>query len=396
MPAFYAYPYVGPERIRSAAAGAQPGTVIGSADALAEWLEQNPDALAEGATYVVDLRGRLRVAPRRSEHVACASADPLLAAGEFTSGPPPQSPAPATTRRATPLTSTAYRARARAARGRARTAARVLSGPIVFRRFPRCREINVVKGGWFVCALCDADLPEQWNVSARAWRLLLVVAQRREHVQVLERRGVLLESLPAATSRKSRRMIFPERVLGSASAKRISSGRAMAPISLRHVRGQLLLQLASRLATPFFSVTNATSAVPLSSSGRPTTAASATARCAHQRALDLGGAEAMAGDVHHVVHAAHQPEVAVLVRRAPSPVKYMPGQLAEVRLLVALLVPHTVRSIDGHGPRDEQQPALPVRHRLARRDRGSRRRCPAAAASPSPAWWASRPAAARS
>ena len=35
-----------------------------------------------------------------------------------------------------------------------------------------------------------------------------------------------------AISRSSRRMILPERVFGSASVKRISSGRASAPISL--------------------------------------------------------------------------------------------------------------------------------------------------------------------
>ena len=35
-----------------------------------------------------------------------------------------------------------------------------------------------------------------------------------------------------AISRSRRRMILPERVLGSASVKRISSGRASAPISL--------------------------------------------------------------------------------------------------------------------------------------------------------------------
>ena len=46
-------------------------------------------------------------------------------------------------------------------------------------------------------------------------------------------------------------MILPERVLGSASVKRISSGRASAPISLRDVAAQLLLQLVGRLALAF-------------------------------------------------------------------------------------------------------------------------------------------------
>jgi hypothetical protein len=40
------------------------------------------------------------------------------------------------------------------------------------------------------------------------------------------------------------------------------------------------------------------------SCGKPTTAASATLRVRDQRALDLGGAQAVAGDVEHVVDAA--------------------------------------------------------------------------------------------
>ena len=41
-------------------------------------------------------------------------------------------------------------------------------------------------------------------------------------------------------------MILPERVFGSASVKRISSGRASAPISLATCALQLLLQLVGR------------------------------------------------------------------------------------------------------------------------------------------------------
>lgn len=37
----------------------------------------------------------------------------------------------------------------------------------VFRRCPACRELNVVRGGVFACAVCDGDLPRQWNVDPR-------------------------------------------------------------------------------------------------------------------------------------------------------------------------------------------------------------------------------------
>ncbi len=114
-------------------------------------------------------------------------------------------------------------------------------------------------------------------------------------------------------------MIFPERVFGSASVKRISSGRASAPISL-----------TTWSDSAFFSSGDAVDAVlqrheaedrlPLQLVRRADDGRLGDARVGDQRALDLGGAEAMAGDVQHVVDAPHDPEVAVLVlarRRRP-------------------------------------------------------------------------------
>src|SRR5438874_62239 len=77
-------------------------------------------------------------------------------------------------------------------------------------------------------------------------------------------------------SRSRRRMILPLRVLGSASVKRRSSGRAKAPISLATCSRSAFL----RSSLGFWldsSVTKAAIAWPFSSSGRPTPAASATA-----------------------------------------------------------------------------------------------------------------------
>ena len=70
-------------------------------------------------------------------------------------------------------------------------------------------------------------------------------------------------------------MILPLRVFGSASVKRISSGRAMAPISFTTCSFSAPLS-ASSTGTPACTVTKATRAWPFRSSGRPTTAASAT------------------------------------------------------------------------------------------------------------------------
>jgi RNA polymerase sigma factor (sigma-70 family) len=37
---------------------------------------------------------------------------------------------------------------------------------VVFRRCPTCGERNVVKDGWYVCGMCGAGLPADWNFSA--------------------------------------------------------------------------------------------------------------------------------------------------------------------------------------------------------------------------------------
>src|SRR5690606_13343871 len=83
-------------------------------------------------------------------------------------------------------------------------------------------------------------------------------------------------SRPAATSFKRRRMILPLRVLGSPSAKRMEAGRANLPMSLATCSESSCF-MASLGSMPAFSVTKATSAWPVRSSGRPTAAASATA-----------------------------------------------------------------------------------------------------------------------
>src|SRR5829696_6841831 len=78
--------YVGPEHVRAAAAHEQPGTEIQSIADLERWLEQHAaerEATGTAATFTVSLDGRMRLASRRSEHVACAGGLPVLSAGEI-------------------------------------------------------------------------------------------------------------------------------------------------------------------------------------------------------------------------------------------------------------------------------------------------------------------------
>lgn len=161
------YAYVGTDEVRAAAADAPAGTPIDSRDALARWLAAQADD-AEGeaitATFVVTPDGTLRVANRRSEHVACAGGQPVLSAGEMRFSRDSQRLVAATNQstgycpepESWPAVADALD-RAGVAHGRR------FDDEFTFRRCPACGERNLVKDGWFVCAICDAALPERWN-----------------------------------------------------------------------------------------------------------------------------------------------------------------------------------------------------------------------------------------
>ena len=142
------------------------GTPIRSGDDLSAWIaSRSSDAEPDGsliATFTVDVGGTLLLAPRRSEHVACAGGGPVLSAGEMTfldgdvseitnqsTGfcPEPESwPTVAAALDAIPVDRPDD-----------------FTTRVVFRLCPGCNERNIVKDGWFVCDLCGADLPENWN-----------------------------------------------------------------------------------------------------------------------------------------------------------------------------------------------------------------------------------------
>lgn len=166
----YAYCYVGPEEIRRAVSSFPIGTPIASVGDAETWLDAHADALVEGATYVVDLQGRLRLAPRRSEHVACAGGEEVLAAGEIRFHRAGHRLGVAEVSNQStgycPDTS-CWPAVARALEAAGINPPSGFSLEVVFRRCPRCGERNLVKEGWFVCVFCDADLPAGWNVAPR-------------------------------------------------------------------------------------------------------------------------------------------------------------------------------------------------------------------------------------
>lgn len=163
------YQYVGPADIRDSALAASPaGVPICNVDDLSTWLLSyaTTDARPDGslvATFTVTIEGTLLLAPRRSEHVACAAGGPVHSAGEITfcsdgnvseitnqsTGfcPEPESwPMVAAALDAIPVQRPDG-----------------FTTRVVFRLCSSCNERNIVKDDWFVCDLCGADLPENWN-----------------------------------------------------------------------------------------------------------------------------------------------------------------------------------------------------------------------------------------
>lgn len=77
------YRYVGPQELSRLA---RPAEVVDveSADVLDQWLSSRPRReRTQPLTYVITLDSMLRLAPRHSEHVACAAGADVLAAGEI-------------------------------------------------------------------------------------------------------------------------------------------------------------------------------------------------------------------------------------------------------------------------------------------------------------------------
>ena len=167
------YGYVGPADIRAGAVRADAeGRPIRSAADFAAWVrEQERDDLAEPFTYVVGPDWVLRLAPRRSEHVACAGGARVIGAGEIafareagrwlvteiSNQSTGYCPDPDTW----PVVAAAVE-RAELAHPGGFTHA------FVFRRCPDCGEHNVVKEADFVCVFCAGELPMYWNIDPNA------------------------------------------------------------------------------------------------------------------------------------------------------------------------------------------------------------------------------------
>lgn len=163
------YAYVGPADVAARVAGQPAGTLVGrpyDVVAYADKVGRPRRGEPLAATFVVDLRGRLLVADRHSEHVACAGRGDVLSAGEMffavqgddvrveeisnqSTGycPEPESWAA--------VAAALDRAGFEHPGGFTTTC--------VFRRCETSGQRNIVKDGWYRCDVCGSTLPDGWN-----------------------------------------------------------------------------------------------------------------------------------------------------------------------------------------------------------------------------------------
>lgn len=162
------YRYVGPGAIRLRAESAPGGARIGSPVDLRRWAADRADSReADGrvaATFVVDEEGRLLLADRRSEHIACSGGHPVRAAGEAFIAPDGSGVEEITN------LSTGFCPEPESWPAVAEALDRAgiphpgrYTAEFTFRRCPACGERNLVKDGAFECLLCGAGLPPAWN-----------------------------------------------------------------------------------------------------------------------------------------------------------------------------------------------------------------------------------------
>jgi hypothetical protein len=165
------YPYIGPDRIAARAAGLPPGVPVGSARDVLDWMgraDRESDRSGRvTATFVIDEGGRLRLANRRSEHVACSGGGRVLAAGEMTfSAGPGGIRVESVTNQSTGYCPEpeSWPAVARALEAAGIEPPAGYAPGFEFRRCERCSAINLIKDQLYECSICGADLPALWNL----------------------------------------------------------------------------------------------------------------------------------------------------------------------------------------------------------------------------------------
>lgn len=163
------YHYVGPEHILEDVAQQPPGSLITCEQDVLRWLQTphiQPDRdQCITVTFTVSTTHILRVADRHSEHVACAAGGPVLAAGELTFEVDEDVRVVTISNQSTGFCPEPdCWEDIKIALDRAKiTHPGHLTHPFIFRLCVHCGQRNLVKEQWFECAVCQEELPQNWN-----------------------------------------------------------------------------------------------------------------------------------------------------------------------------------------------------------------------------------------
>lgn len=148
-----------------------PRVLLDGIDAISTWIDDHLEEVDLenniAATFIVDTEFNLWIAERSSEHVACARLEDVYSAGEiFLSGSGKSAFIDHITNQSTGYCPEldSWPAVAKALSDTGIDFPDGFDPEFVFRRCPGCNQLNIVREDFFVCTMCDADLPETYNV----------------------------------------------------------------------------------------------------------------------------------------------------------------------------------------------------------------------------------------
>jgi hypothetical protein len=166
------YYYVGPREITDNTSLEASAKNISSINDILQWVKETNQDLDDmnqvTASFIIDQNGDLLISDRHSEHVACAGGAPVLSAGEisFQVSDNDVDVIHVTNQ------STGYCPEPKSWKTVQKVLDKVgLKHPpsfttaFEFRKCPNCETINIIKDEFYYCAVCDGELPAEWNFS---------------------------------------------------------------------------------------------------------------------------------------------------------------------------------------------------------------------------------------
>ena len=183
--------------------------------------------------------------------------------------------------------------------------------------------------------------------SAPAVRLVRVSPREAAEGSLVWMRSMTVESVSvvtspssrfSATSRSRRRMILPERVLGSSATIRIRLGLAIGPSVLATWLRSSAIELVAVVGGGAAQDDEGDDGLAGGRVGGADDGGLGDLRVGDEGGLDLGGGDVVAGDEHDVVDAAEQPDVAVVVLLGAVAGEVAAGEAGPVGVEVALVV----------------------------------------------------------